>query len=467
MGETRAYSRHHHAKEDRISKLSDDILGSIFSLLPMKEAARSSILSKRFRFLFTSRSHLVLNHQLLPAATTSLLSTRFKHLLTSLGRLVLHRQRNRLGESWSGRKLKPHEIQKWVGIVNHIISLRRHHDSIQCCEIEDICLDECPFDMDRFLSFLTKKGIQRFILKNSIESGLYKVPLTVFYCRSLRELELQNCSLNSVPTFACLHRLESLKLMYVEASEDLLTNLVSSCTLLKELELFCPDIRNLEIEIPNLLKLVIFTKQSSIIRLKNAARLVNFSLQNSLSNRNITEEDKAFHLFLRDVANVKCLQLSYHMGYLCRQKVPENLSYHFPNLTILNMVIDLNNANDARFFTVLLDGAPFLQNITLGCDSPICDDLEEMVERDYWKKLKPFYCMRHHLVTVRIDARFNSKYNLGILEFLLMNGSVLKEMRIAYDKHYDRGIKNKKKSLLQLRASSQTLVIFTCEEEYY
>ncbi|XP_077240808.1 F-box/FBD/LRR-repeat protein At1g13570-like [Tasmannia lanceolata] len=445
MVETRAY-RMLRAKEDRISNLSDDILGSILSLLPMKEASRSSILSKRFRYLFTSRLHLVLDRQLLPARVSPTSST------------VIGFKFDR------GRKAQ--EIHKWVSIVSHIFSLYQH-DSIQCCEITNIFLDKCSFHIDRFLSFLTKKGIQRLILKNPIYTGLYKVPQTVFYCQSLLELDLQNCTLNSVPDFDGLRRLESLKLYDVVVSEDLLTYLISSCNLLKELELFCPGINNLEIEIPNLLKLVILTDQSAIIRVKTAARLVNVFLQNSSLKSSNIEDDKAFHLFLRDVASVKCLQLDYHIGYLCREKVPENLSYHFPNLTILNMIIDLNNANDARFFAVLLEGAPCLQNITLCCHSPMSYNLEEMVELDYWKKLKPFYCMRHHLVTVRIDLHLNFKYNLEILEFLLMNGSVLKEMRIAYNKLYDGGIKNKKEYLLQLRASSQTLVIFTCEEAYH
>ncbi|XP_077240796.1 F-box/FBD/LRR-repeat protein At1g13570-like isoform X2 [Tasmannia lanceolata] len=372
MGETRTYFRHHHhAKEDRISKLSNDILGSILSLLPMKEAARASILSKRFRYLFTSRPRLVLDHQLLPAPTSGL-STGFKYLFTSFRCLMFRHQRNGLGESGFDWELTPHEIQKWVRIVDQILSLR-HHDSIYFCKIADICLDECPFDMDRFLYFLTKKGIRTLILKNPIYTGLYKVPNCVFYCWSLRILYLHNCALNHVPSFAGLHRLEFLKFYRVEMSEHLLTNLVSSCYRLKVLKLlYCPGIKSLEIEIPNLSRVVIFTYQLSVIRLKNAARLEKFSLKNYYINHNNTEEYKAFHLFLKDVARVKCLRLGYHMGRLCRQRVPENLSYHFPNLTILSMVIDPNNANDAPFFTVLLEGAPSLQNITLWPSNSSC-----------------------------------------------------------------------------------------------
>ncbi|XP_077227922.1 F-box/LRR-repeat protein At5g02910-like isoform X2 [Tasmannia lanceolata] len=283
MVETRAYRRLR-ANEDRISKLPDHLLGSILSLLPMKEASRASILSKRWRYLFTSLPHLVLDYRL------------------SL------------------------QIKKWVSIVD---------------------------------------------------------------------------------------------------------------------------------------------------RLKNAARLVNFSIQITPSNcqRLPSQEDKAdkaFHQFLGDIANVKCLQLFYQIGHLCREKVPDNLGYHFPNLRILTMVIDLNNANDTRFFAVLLKGAPCLQNLTVLCDSPICFNLEEKVELDYWKKLEPFYCMRHHLVTIRINfADYNNKQDLGILEFLLMNGSMLKEVRIGYNKHCERWIKTKKKSLLQRRASSHTLLTFACDEQYW
>ncbi|XP_077227921.1 putative F-box/FBD/LRR-repeat protein At1g78760 isoform X1 [Tasmannia lanceolata] len=431
MVETRAYRRLR-ANEDRISKLPDHLLGSILSLLPMKEASRASILSKRWRYLFTSLPHLVLDYRL------------------SL------------------------QIKKWVSIVDHILSLYQH-DSIQSCEITYVFFDDCLSHIDRFLSFLIMKGIQRLVLNNTTRLKLYKVPHSVFCCGSLKKLELQNCTLNSVSTFKGLRRLEYLKLNDVEASGYLIADLVSSCNNLKELELFFyfRRLENLEIEIPYLLTLNFFSDSPSVIRLKNAARLVNFSIQITPSNcqRLPSQEDKAdkaFHQFLGDIANVKCLQLFYQIGHLCREKVPDNLGYHFPNLRILTMVIDLNNANDTRFFAVLLKGAPCLQNLTVLCDSPICFNLEEKVELDYWKKLEPFYCMRHHLVTIRINfADYNNKQDLGILEFLLMNGSMLKEVRIGYNKHCERWIKTKKKSLLQRRASSHTLLTFACDEQYW
>ncbi|XP_077228560.1 F-box/FBD/LRR-repeat protein At1g13570-like [Tasmannia lanceolata] len=397
------------ANADRISELPDHLLVRILSLLSMKEAARTSLLSTRWRYLFASLPHLVFDQRLLP------ISSDFCETHCC----------------WDCCEIKPDEIQKWVGIVDQILSLHQSN-GIQSCKIAGICLDECRSDIDRFLSFMTVKGIQRLVLKNLLDMKLYKIPSGVFHCESLRELVVRSCTVDSI-SFESLRRLESLKLQDVEVSEDLVSNILSSCNLLKELELcYCPGIKNLKIEIPNLLTLKVLTDWSSIIRLKNAARLVNFHLHITPSNRKRLpfQEDKKFYQFLRDIAKVKCLQLGYHIGHLCIEKLPENLSYHFPNLRTLNMVIDFNNANDARFFAVLLKGAPYLRNVTLLSHSPILESFKEKIEQDYWKKLNSFYCMRHHLVTIWINFwDFSIKRDLGILEFLLINGLVLEEMR--------------------------------------
>ncbi|XP_077231885.1 F-box/FBD/LRR-repeat protein At1g13570-like [Tasmannia lanceolata] len=248
MVETRA-SRRLRENEDRISKLPDHILVSILSLLPMREAAGASILSKRWRYLFTSLHHLVLDSQLLPKTYT-------------------------FGFDF-GKK-----TQKWVSIVDQILSLH-NHESIQNCEIRPIGLDECHSAMDRFLSFLTTKGIQRLVFYNPNTWKLYKIPNSIFCCGSLRKLRLNSCILNSVSTFVGLRQLESLTLDQVEVSEDMVAKLLFSCNLLKKLRLwFCP-IKNLEIEIRNPLQILIFSDSPLIIHQKNA-----------ISNRNNPEEDK-------------------------------------------------------------------------------------------------------------------------------------------------------------------------------
>ncbi|XP_077229479.1 F-box/FBD/LRR-repeat protein At3g26920-like [Tasmannia lanceolata] len=279
MVENMAYRRLR-VNEDRISKLPDHLLVSILSLLPMKEASRASILSKRWRYLFTSLPHLLLDHRLFPKTYS-------------------------FGFDF-GKK-----IQKWVSIIDHILS---HHqlDSIQSCEITYFYLDEWDSDIDRFLisfnefqsdidrflSFLTMKGIRRLFLKNPF-SNTYKTPHSIFCCGSLLELELQNCILNCISTFEGLRQLESLKLFGVEVSEGLLAELVSSCNLLKKLELWYCPIKNLEIEIRNLLRLFIWSDRPLIIRQKIA-----------ISNCNNHEEVKA----LRYVVNVSNPRMFHHIG---------------------------------------------------------------------------------------------------------------------------------------------------------
>ncbi|XP_077228569.1 F-box/FBD/LRR-repeat protein At1g13570-like [Tasmannia lanceolata] len=253
--------------EDRISKLPDHLLGSILSLLPMKEAARASLLSKRCRYLLTSLPQLVLDYRLLPATSSHGFGTK--------------------------------EIDKWVGIVDQILSLH-NHESIQNCEIGPIVLDQCHSDLDRFLSFLTMKGIQRLVLNNALSMKHYKIPNSVFCCGSLRELELNNCILNSVSSFKGLRQLESLKLYYVEVSEDMVAKLVSSCNLLKELRLWYCPIKNFEIEIHNLLRLDIRSYRPLNIRQKNA-----------ISNFNNPEEEDTV---LRYAAKVNYSHKFRHIG---------------------------------------------------------------------------------------------------------------------------------------------------------
>ncbi|KAJ4765611.1 F-box/RNI-like superfamily protein [Rhynchospora pubera] len=72
------YRRRQHAQIDRISKLPDEILDKILSWLPTKEAAQTSIISKRWRNLWASLSCLNINETDFSSGNTTKLYAMFE-----------------------------------------------------------------------------------------------------------------------------------------------------------------------------------------------------------------------------------------------------------------------------------------------------------------------------------------------------------------------------------------------------
>ncbi|KAG2328914.1 hypothetical protein Bca4012_021470 [Brassica carinata] len=218
---------------DRISNLPDELLVKILSFVPTKEAVSTSVLSKRWEYLWIWSPNLEFGHRVCS-------EDRCKRLQSFLDRnLPLHRapviESFRL-ESCSSH-FKPESIKMWVSTaVSH------------CLRELDILHD----DTDPAKS------------KNILPSNL-------FACKSLVILKLVGEILLDVPNMISLPSLKTLKIKRVRySSEETLQRLLSNCPVLEDLMVDLHDYDDyttgkLTVAVPSLQSLSLYIPYISLI----------------------------------------------------------------------------------------------------------------------------------------------------------------------------------------------------------
>ena len=200
---------------DKISNLPGHVIDQILSRLSVREAVRTSLLSRKWRYKWATLPHLVFDNQC--------------YLLSSPDQTV---HKNKL-----------------VNIVDHVLLL--HNGPIYLFKLSHRDLQGIS-DIDRWILHLTRRSIKEFVLE--IWKGQrYKMPSCLFSCQHLIHLELFNCLLKPPLTFKGFKSLKSLDLQHVTLAQDVFENLISSCPLLERLTLMNFDgFTHLNIDAPNL-----------------------------------------------------------------------------------------------------------------------------------------------------------------------------------------------------------------------
>ncbi|KAJ4782808.1 F-box/FBD/LRR protein [Rhynchospora pubera] len=196
---------------DLISNLPDCLLSSILSLLLIRDAVRTSVLSSRWRDLW----------KLNPL-----------HLDDSIVKFE-----------------KQDSYQNWMKIhqaVSHIAFI--HPGSIHCFHISQ--LKELAFltrkemrtfhrDVDNLMKILTRKGIRELDLRFGYRGELrYQLPSSILQCQTLCKVSLSDCYFPLSPIVnSSFPNLRELTLEFVFLWDHLLNCLLKSCAQLEVLQL--------------------------------------------------------------------------------------------------------------------------------------------------------------------------------------------------------------------------------------
>ncbi|CAK9160567.1 unnamed protein product [Ilex paraguariensis] len=205
---------------DRITVLPDTILLHIFSFLPMEDVVKTCILSKQWRFLWTTVSALMFSH------------------------------RNQPDE----------DLCKFISFVDKTLVL------INCPKLKIFSVDfayhrRFSADVNVWLCFVTKHGVEELKLdfsnKHNFGSGLFQLPQHLYSNGSFVKLSLSMCGI--VPKgLISWKSLKSLTIGSTELSGNMIGNIVLGSPVLNFLELFnCWGFDKLEINGGSLRKLVI------------------------------------------------------------------------------------------------------------------------------------------------------------------------------------------------------------------
>eukprot|EP01018_Ginkgo_biloba_P013327 Gb_17460 [translate_table: standard] len=253
------------ADEDKLSSLSDELLCHILSKLDLKCAVKCSILSKRWRFLYTKLSHLKFSPRAL------------------------------LGDDCC----QPHAKTSAENIISNVLLL--HSGDLENFRLyieNESSLSQWTFtnqNVCHWVRYAALHGVRSLHLEEST-SAPTPPPPALFSCNLLTSLALKNYILTAFPAhFSGFNRLTLCNLFHVQLTDKSLEQLLSHSPLLKRLFLdSCEGLCNPTISAANLLSLTAHSEMAGELLTVNCPKLLEICLSN---NKNLRIDRIPLHEF--------------------------------------------------------------------------------------------------------------------------------------------------------------------------
>ncbi|XP_059661376.1 F-box/LRR-repeat protein 13-like [Cornus florida] len=385
---------------DLISNLPDNLLCSIISLLPAKDAVATSILSRRWRPLW-----------------------RF------LVRLDFDPQIIKEGQNLVMEDLIPLEI------IEDVISSQR--TNVTVCRITH-CPDDWP---SQPLLKLMDKGIEKLIL-TSINDGskcYYEpiLPAGVFRCETLRALQLNNYKLRSesVVAFEGCVNLTTLKFNSVRLDPDSLSTIISNCEFLESLCLrSCTGLDYLIINSDDM-----YLKFSELRNLQTGqmhicAKGVTDLVLNDVKCSEMFYINcpnlRVFRSYCQNIANPDILK----RGLLSRSAKRGEDYLSLEDLRVLCTELDLNDVRHHVLLSSIFRVSLYLQKIDITNRARCRDNTEfDLPYFEFWEISEVFDSITYHLRTVRIRGFTGKEREMSLASHLIKNATKLKKIVIQCD----------------------------------
>ncbi|KAG7559280.1 Leucine-rich repeat 2 [Arabidopsis thaliana x Arabidopsis arenosa] len=325
---------------DAISWLPDEVLGKILSSLSTKQAASTSVLSKKWRYMFTLVDNLDFD------------------------------------DSFSNNN-------SFKSFVDRTLALQRDFPikkfSLKCHIRKDNEWQKVY--VGRLISHVVKRGVLEIELRIK-DRGPYRLPHQLFASKTLVRLSLR-LFLGKLPSFVSL---PSLKFLYIDAivvkHEDLLCKLLAGCPVLEELSLLlkCISIMPNTISSPSLKRLSVhytcrIFNSSLSFDLPNLVYLnySGFSLCDypQVNLESLIEAKLDFHppgVAKEDVMNLVMGIRNVEILHLSPASV-DKICYFYDGLPVFNSLVRLSfGCMDKRGWELLanlLKHSPKLENLTI------------------------------------------------------------------------------------------------------
>ncbi|XP_049391757.1 F-box/FBD/LRR-repeat protein At1g13570-like [Solanum stenotomum] len=403
---------------DRISNLPINAIDDILTRLPLRDAVRTSILSRKWRYAWAKVPKLTLDESLWKDLST-------REVRVKLGRILLH-----------------------------LFSLRQ--GPIKECRISIPKSKYFP-EVDNLIFFLSRNEIEYLVLELP-KGEKYKLPSSIFTSSKMRHLTLQYCVINLPTTFQAFGKLLRLQLFNVSISEKHLEKLISRCPLLEDMEL---DISNplyyIQVNAPNL-KFLNFGSKIISICFKTTPLLADVSIMADNVNHGPLEDGVnhgPVELIVADDVNrdfvergtcnlveffgslpaIKNLRLDHFIIKTLIagiDEIPMKLPMPLLNLKKIYLFdICLSGLDEIRFLLCLIKSSPYLEEIVIinqAINNERGDDLTafKVLEAKYDSGIK-----LNRLTKVRLIDIRGTKAEMEFIKLLLATSPVLEKMMIS------------------------------------
>ncbi|XP_076942269.1 F-box/FBD/LRR-repeat protein At1g13570-like [Bidens hawaiensis] len=185
---------------DIISNLPQNITESILCLMPLRDAVRTSVLSKKWQYCWRSVPKLVFTRKLVKSSLNS-------------------------------------GCTEWCNLAKAIFHVLLFHKGPQIVEFNfrvGLLHMESEFaQMIRYLAM--RNSLKELIFANDIRS--YKLPISFFSLQGLERIHIQNCTFEPPSTFNVFSRLKRIAFLNVVVTTQALERFLSKCPLLEHLVL--------------------------------------------------------------------------------------------------------------------------------------------------------------------------------------------------------------------------------------
>ncbi|KAJ8774672.1 hypothetical protein K2173_017118 [Erythroxylum novogranatense] len=411
---------------DCISDLPESIIETILTLLPIRDAVRTCILSSKWRYRWTTLPDLVFDDRCL--------------------------------SMYNDGKLEQHSFIKFVTRV-----LLLHQGPINKFQLAT-SFWQCYPDIDQWVLFLSRGDIKELILELG-EGKWYKVPARLFNCNKLTQLELIRCELDPPPAFKGFSWLKGLSLHQVSIAPEAIESLISSCPLLERLLLSYFDSLSLNVRAANL-KFLYLEGEFRDICLEHTPLLVTVSVAMYMTDDNTEYFEQSsscsFIKFLGGVPHLERLtgQIDF-TKYLSIGDYQGIRPITFSYLKVIELYeVSFEDTKEMLVVLRLITNSPHLKEIQISGSSNAAA-ITEAPNLDFWATIFPKDCTFRHLKVVKMTDMSGVPHEMEFIKFLLASSPVLEMMSIALSLYVrDRRLSMLIELLQFRRASAQAAIFF-------
>ncbi|XP_060173077.1 F-box/FBD/LRR-repeat protein At1g13570-like isoform X1 [Lycium barbarum] len=428
------------ADEGIISNLPRTVIARILGKMPIREAVRTSVLSKTWRSHYLYIPQLVFDDQF---------CKEVDDFCVKKGKDIYELKYNQFDEI----------ITK--SLLLHLCGLER----FEVCIPYNVST-EAPC-LNKWIQYLSYKNIKELVLIWKAHMHRHKLPTSFFSCLHLTSLKLINFVLSPPLEFEGFFKLRDLVLYGVDFINNCFESFISSCPFLKILSLFgCSGIHHFNISGPKLKSLFIKADTFKSISLKNTPKLskVSVYLERALIGLE-TRHVSDLVMFVGSMSNVKILQLDgKFLQLLAETPFPPTLRTPPDSLKILELKdVNFMDLNQVSVVVCLLRSAPNLQELYIEASTV---ELNQELVSDYLKHLDytNFPLSKLHLAKLTNISSFIPEFEF--IRFLLFSSPSLVTMTILqHPQLEEKEALNIAIKLLQFRLSSVVSINFSRDNE--
>ncbi|KAJ9180007.1 hypothetical protein P3X46_008316 [Hevea brasiliensis] len=377
---------------DRISDLPSNVIDHILACLPLKDAARTSTLSKKWKEKWHTVPHIIVDEN------------------------FFHER--------SQRKLE--------GIINYI--LIRHEGNIEKFSVSVEKVKDC-YNMKLWIWSLLQKSIKELSL--IIRRGQHnEVPSDLFSCQQLRKLSLRHFEIKQAHSFKGFHNLISLKLNKVNIATAIFESLISRCPLLEQLtvrNLSCID--HLHINVPKLKYFCFDGEFQSMCFNTPLLEVLSINLYR------IGSENNQFDLRFKFRGLPPLIKELYvrcrFQKFLDAGDTFNEVSNSYSHLRTLGInAFCFEKVDEVASLLSLIGGALNLQIL----DIKACSCKNEAVSEpilQFWEEQNHLPLSLNQLQKVTLRSFHGKDFEMRFIQFVLANSPILKEITVECMKNPD------------------------------